>query len=104
MKKKLKLKYKIRRSIAAIVIFFIIIFGFNVIGKSSNQVNEERYICEEYVVGKNEVFWNIANRYIDSSISKWDYIDACQKINDKQLGNLKAGEVIKVITNFKKGE
>ncbi len=95
--KKLKLKYKIRRLIAGILLCCIAYcIGFNV--KSSDL--EERYICEDYVVGNNEVFWNIANRYIDSSVSKWDYIDACEAINGKQLGNIQPGETIKVIVNY----
>lgn len=99
MKKRLKTKYIIRRTVAIIILFALIIIGFNVIGNPPTNARES-YICEEYVVAPGDRFWNIASRYIDSTKSKWDYIDACQKINGKQLGDLQAGETILVITNY----
>jgi hypothetical protein len=99
--KKLKLKYKIRRIVAGILlcgVAYAIGLGINVF--HNPPLSDVEYICEEYTVGKDEVFWNIANRYIDSTKSKWEYIEACEKINGKKLGNIQAGEVIKVITNY----
>lgn len=100
--KKLKLKYKIRRVVAGILlcgVAYAIGLGINVF--HNPPLSDVEYICEDYVVGNHEVFWNIANRYIDSSVSKWDYIDACEEINGKQLGDIQPGETIKVIVNYK---
>ena len=98
--KKLKLKYKIRRIIACILLLLIAyIIGLG-LGLIIEQKPQKEYTYIEYHVDKGETMWSIANRFTDNTVSKWDYISACETLNNKQLGNLKAGEVILVIDNF----